>query len=147
MQNRKKEGHRLLEQTTDAYIEAWGPTLERAFAQAASGFYETMLNLEKIDPIVENNVEVYGHDEKELLYNWLEQLLLEFDINEMVYATYDTSIVSDDSTKFKLRAKVKGERYDRAKHGTKTEVKGVTYHLMTVEESDMEARVRFILDL
>jgi len=147
VQNRKKEGHRLLEHTTDAYIEAWGPTLERAFAQAAEGFYETMLNLERIDPIVEEQVKADGHDEKELLYNWLEMLLLEFDIKDMVYASYDIRIASDGPTLFKLLAKVRGEKYDRSKHGAKTEVKGVTYHLMTIEESEKEARVRFILDL
>ena len=147
MQNRKKEGHRLLEHTTDAYIEAWGPTLERAFAHAAEGFYETMLNLEKIDPTVEANVKADGHDEKELLYNWLEALLLEFDINDMVYASYDISIASDGPTLFKLRARVRGEKYDRSKHGAKTEVKGVTYHLMTIEERAKETTVRFILDL
>ena len=147
MQNRKKEGHRLLEHTTDAYIEAWGPTLERAFAHAAEGFYETMLNLERIDPIVEEQVKADGHDEKELLYNWLEMLLLEFDIKDMVYASYDISIASDRPTLFKLRARVRGEKYDRSKHGAKTEVKGVTYHLMTIEERAKETRVRFILDL
>src|SRR5260370_30799018 len=56
VQNRKKEGHRLLEHTTDAYIDAWGPTLERAFALAAEGFYETLLNHDKIDPHVEMHV-------------------------------------------------------------------------------------------
>ena len=147
MQNRKKEGHRLLEHTTDAYIEAWGPTLERAFAHAAEGFYETMLNLKKIDPTEQAQVKADGHDKKELLYNWLEALLLEFDIKEMVYAFYDISIAPEGPTVFKLRAKVSGEKYDRAKHGTKTEVKGVTYHLMTIEERGKEARVRFILDL
>ena len=147
MQNRKKEGHRLLEHTTDAYIEAWGPTLERAFAHAAEGFYETMLNLKKIDPTVEAHVKADGHDKKELLYNWLETLLLEFDIKEMVYALYDISIGSDEPTLFKLRAKVRGEKYDRSKHGAKTEVKGVTYHLMTIEERAKETTVRFILDL
>ena len=147
MQNRKKEGHSLLEHTTDAYIEAWGPTLERAFAHAAEGFYETMLNLEKIDPTVEARVKAEGHDKKELLYNWLETLLLEFDIKEMVYALYDISIASDGPTLFKLRATVRGEKYNRSKHGAKTEVKGVTYHLMTIEERKKEARVRFILDL
>lgn len=147
MQNRKKEGHRLLEHVTDAYIEAWSPTLERAFAQAAEGFYETMLNLEKIEPTLEANVKADGHDKKELLYNWLETLLLEFDVKEMVYALYHIDIASDGPTAFKLRAKVRGEKYDRAKHGAKTEVKGVTYHLMTIDESEKEARVRFILDL
>jgi len=147
MQNRKEEGHRFLEHVTDAYIESWGPTLERAFAQSAEGFYETMLSLEKIEPIVEAHVKADGHDKKELLYNWLETLLLEFDIKDMVYASYDISIASDEPTLFKLRAKVRGEKYDRAKHGAKTEVKGVTYHLMTIEKSEKEAQVRFILDL
>jgi len=147
VQDPEAEGHRFLEHITDAYIEAWGSTLERAFAQAAEGFYETMLNLEEIDPIVEDDFEVCGHDKKELLYNWLEQLLLEFDINQMVYSSYDTSIASDTSTQFKLRAKIRGEKYDRAKHGSKTEIKGVTYHLMAIEESEEEVRVRFILDL
>jgi SHS2 domain-containing protein len=141
------EGRRFLEHTTDAYIEAWGPNLERAFAQAAEGFYETMLNLETIEPIVENSVQVDGHDKEELLFNWLEQLLLEFDIKEMVYASYDLSIAFDEPTLFRLRARIRGEKYDREKHGAKTEVKGVTYHLMTIQESAKEARVRFILDL
>jgi len=146
-ENRGAEGHRFLEHTTDAYIEAWGPTLERAFAQAAEAFYETMLNVQKIDPILEEHIQVDGHDKKELLYNWIEQLLLEFDIKAMVYASYHIIIAPDDLTSFKLRGKVRGEKYDRGKHGAKTEVKGVTYHLMTIEEDAKEAKIKFILDL
>ncbi len=146
-ENRGAEGHRFLEHTADAYIEAWGPTLERAFAQAAEAFYETMLNVQKIDPILEEHIQVDGHDKKELLYNWIEQLLLEFDIKAMVYASYHIIIAPDDLTSFKLRGKVRGEKYDRGKHGAKTEVKGVTYHLMTIEEDAKEAKIRFILDL
>jgi len=146
-ENRGAEGHRFLEHTTDAYIEAWGPTLERAFAQAAEAFYETMLNVQKIDPILEEHIQVAGHDKKELLYNWIEQLLLEFDIKAMVYASYHIIIAPDDLTSFKLRGKVRGEKYDRGKHGAKTEVKGVTYHLMTIEEDAKEAKIKFILDL
>jgi len=146
-ENRGAEGHRFLEHTTDAYIEAWGPTLERAFAQAAEAFFETMLNVQKIDPILEEHIQVAGHDKKELLYNWIEQLLLEFDIKAMVYASYHIIIAPDDRTSFKLRGRVRGEKYDRGKHGAKTEVKGVTYHLMTIEEDAKEANIRFILDL
>ena len=146
-ENRGAEGHRFLEHTTDAYIEAWGPTLERAFAQAAEAFYETMLNVQKIDPILEEHIQVAGHDKKELLYNWIEQLLLEFDIKAMVYASYHIIIAPDDRTSFKLRGRVRGEKYDRGKHGAKTEVKGVTYHLMTIEEDAKEAKIKFILDL
>ena len=146
-ENRGAEGHRFLEHTTDAYIEAWGPTLERTFAQAAEAFYETMLNVQKIDPILEEDIQVAGHDKKELLYNWIEQLLIEFDIKSMVYASYQITIAPDDPRSFKLRGKVRGEKYDRGKHGARTEVKGVTYHLMTIEEDAKETKVRFILDL
>jgi SHS2 domain-containing protein len=145
--DQKAEGHRLLEHVTDAYIEAWGPTLERAFAQAAEGLSETMVNLETINPIREERVQVEGHDKKELLYNWLEQLLLEFDIKEMVYALYDVSIRSDIPKVFLLNGKMKGEKYDPQKHGAKTEIKGVTYHLMEIRENTREVRARFILDL
>jgi SHS2 domain-containing protein len=147
VRERNTEGHRFLEHTTDAYIEAWGPTLERAFAQAADGLYETMLNLETVKPVAEEDVQVSGHDKKELLYNWLEQLLLEFDIKEMVYSSYGINITPDGSKVLTLRAKIQGEKYNREKHGSKTEVKGVTYHLMTIQETAKEARVRFILDL
>ena len=146
-QDQKIEGHRFLEHTTDAYIEAWGPTLERAFAQAAEGLYETIVNLETIDSIMEERVQVEGHDKKELLYNWLEQLLLDFDIKQMVYGSYDVSIRSDTPTLFRLDGKLKGEKYDRKKHGAKTEIKGVTYHLMEIQENTREVKVRFILDL
>jgi SHS2 domain-containing protein len=147
VKDQKTEGHGLLEHVTDAYIEAWGPTLERAFAQAAEACYETMLILEAIEPVTEGKLEVDGHDKKELLFNWLEQLLLEFDIRQMVYSFYDVTIRPETPTLFRLRAKVRGEKYDRQKHGAKTEVKGITYHLMEIQEDYREARVRFILDL
>src|SRR2546430_16963920 len=115
--DRSAEGQRSLEHTTDAYIEAWGPTLARAFAQAAEGVYKPMLNLETINQIVENSVEADGHDKKELLYNWLEQLLLEFDIKEMVYGSYDISIKFKAPALFKLLAKMKGEKYYKGKNG------------------------------
>jgi SHS2 domain-containing protein len=145
--DQKTEGHRLLEHVTDAYIEAGGPTLERAFVQAAEGLYETMVNLETIDSKIDGSAQVEGHDKKELLYNWLEQLLLEFDIKQMVYASYDVNIRSDTPRMFLLGGKLKGEKYDRQKHGAKTEIKGVTYHLMEIQESIREVRLRFILDL
>ena len=141
------EGHKFLEHTTDAYIEAWGPTIERAFVQAAEGLYDTMVNFRTIDSIIEQRVRAEGHDKKELLYNWLEELLLEFDAKQMVYGSYDLSIRSDTPMLFLLGGKLKGEKYNRQKHGSKTEVKGVTYHLMEIQENTREVRVRFILDL
>ena len=88
-----------------------------------------------------------GHDEKELLYDWLEALLLKFDIDRMVYSVFDITRISNESQTMKLEAKVRGEKYDQRKHGGKAEIKGVTYHEMQIERQRDRVTVRFILDL
>ncbi len=147
MSGRTAEGYRFLEHTSDAQIEAWGRTLEAAFAQAGEGFYETMLNLRSVEPKTAQLIRVEGHDEKELLYDWLEALLLKFDIEQMVYTVFDISPISKESTPMMLQARVRGEKYDRQKHGAKLEIKGVTYHQMQIERERDRVTVRFILDL
>lgn len=141
------EGYRFLEHTSDALVEAWAPTIERAFAQAAAGLFETMLNLKSVKPTIEETVEATGRDEVELLYDWLEELLLKFELRGMVYSAFDIDPLARVATRIQLHAQVRGERYDRAKHGGKTEVKGVTYHLMTVERHGGQVHLRFLLDL
>jgi SHS2 domain-containing protein len=141
------QGYSFLEHTTDAFIEAWGLTIEEAFGQAGRALFDTMLHVEKVDPIVQDTVEANGHDEKELLYNWLEELLLKFEINSMTYSAFKVNHIVQKVTGATLHAKIKGEPYNRQKHGSKTEVKGITYHLMDIIKSPTETRVRFLLDL
>jgi SHS2 domain-containing protein len=147
MTNRTPEGYRFLEHTSDALIEAWGPGLESAFAQAARGFYETMLNLRNVEPKIEEQVNAEGHDEKELLYDWLEALLLKFDIDGMVYSEFHINPISDETRPIRLQAKLKGEKYVPQKHGAKVEIKGVTYHLMKIQRRQNQSKVQFLLDL
>jgi SHS2 domain-containing protein len=142
-----REGYKLLEHTTDAYIETWAPTLEKAFSKAAEAFFDTMLTVAKVDPKIEETLNVEGHDELELLYNWLEALLLQFDIQGMAYREFDLSPINPDSTPLKLEAQIRGEKYVPEKHGAKTEVKGVTYHLMNIKKDPNEVRLQFLLDL
>lgn len=143
----RKEGYEFLEHTTDALIEAWGPTLERAFAQAGLALFDTMLHIENVAPKLRDNVNIFGHDEKELLYNWLEELLLKFELKSMAYSVFDVTHIVAKPGNLEAVADIRGEPYDRDKHGAKTEVKGVTYHMMEMTRSSHEVRVRFLLDL
>jgi SHS2 domain-containing protein len=147
MTNKPPEGYRFLEHTSDAFIEAWGPSLELAFAEAAEAFYETMLNLRNVKPKIEEQVNAEGHDEKELLYNWLEALLLKFDIDRMAYSQFHINPVSTKTRPIRLQAQIKGEKYVPQKHGAKVEIKGITYHLMKIQKLHNRTRVQFLLDL
>ena len=106
-----------------------------------------MLSLSSVQPVSQEEIIVEGHDELELLYNWLESLLLKLEINGQAFSKFYVDPISRSEHNLTLHATVSGERFDRKKHGSKMEVKGVTYHLMKIEKKEDGVTVRFILDL
>ncbi len=140
-------GYRTLDHVTDALIEAWAPTFEEALAQAALGLFDTMVDIRNMRPALEEDLSVEGHDELELVYNWLEQLLLSFEIKQEVLTQFHISSIKKTHGNIRLAAKVRGEKYDPTTHRAKVEVKGVTYHLMEVRREPGKVRITYLLDL
>ncbi len=140
-------GYRTLDHVTDALIEAWAPTFEEALVQAALGLFDTMVYAGSVKPALEEALSVEGHDELELVYNWLEQLLLSFEIKQQVLTQFHISSIKKTDGKILLTAEVQGEKYDPATHRAKVEVKGVTYHLMEVRREPGRVRITYLLDL
>jgi SHS2 domain-containing protein len=140
-------GYRFLEHVTDAFVEAWGGTLEEAFSQAGLALFETMIDVKSVQAKTKVEIQTNGHDEKELLYNYLEELLLLFEVRQLALGNFTVSAITPTQTEIRLRGKVAGEPFDRAKHNGKVEVKGITYHLMEIEKHPGKVTVRFLLDL
>ncbi len=140
-------GYRFLEHVTDALVEAWGETLEEAFSQAGQALFETMLDTKRVNPKANEEIQTIGHDEKELLYNYLEELLLLFEIKQLALGRFVVNSISPNQGEIRLKGKASGEPYDRTRHNGKVEVKGITYHLMEIEKHPGKVTVRFLLDL
>jgi SHS2 domain-containing protein len=140
-------GYTLLPHTTDAYIQATGSTLEEALEFAGMALFDTMCDLKSISTEHVENVKVTAPDEVTLLYNWLESLLLKFELEHKVFSKFKVKLDRELSNRIQAIAKVYGETYERRKHGAKVEVKAVTLHKIEVVHSDDAAIVRFILDL
>jgi len=143
----EKPGFQFLEHRADVYVVAYGRSLEEAFQNAASATFETMTDTGKITPQLEESVEVEGFDEKALLYNWLETLLVRFDTDGSLYSKFEVSSLQQTDGGYRLKAKVYGERFDPEKHPSKVGVKAVTYHRMEIEKARGKVEVRFILDI
>jgi SHS2 domain-containing protein len=144
---RASGGYRLLEHVTDAFVEAWGETLEEAFSQAGLALFNTMLDVKKVRTKTNLEIQTNGHDEKELLYNYLEELLLLFEVKQLALGSFTVNSITPTQAEIKLKGKASGEPYDRARHNGKVEVKGITYHLMEIEKHPTKVTVRFLLDL
>jgi len=137
----------FLEHTADAYVAAYGKTLEEAFENAAYATFEVMTEAEKIEPKIEETVEVEGYDEQALLYNWLEALLVKFDITRRLYSRFKIDKVEKTKEGFRLKAKVWGEQYNPEKHPQKVGIKAVTYHRMEIIKRPEQVTLKFILDI
>ncbi|MEM2941984.1 MAG: archease [Candidatus Bathyarchaeia archaeon] len=142
-----QRGFKYLEHMGDAYVEAYGSSLEEAYCNAALAMFEVMTDTRKVEPKLEQSITAEGHDLKSLLYSWLESLLVKFEVENRLFSRFIVEKINVESGRFILKARVFGEDLDHKKHPSKTEVKAVTYHLMEIEHCGSEFRLRFLLDL
>jgi len=142
-----KKRFEFLEHTADAYVAAYGKTLEEAFENAALATFEVMTDTEKVKPNIEDTVEVEAQDEYALLYNWLEELLIRFETTENLYSRFHVLNIEKTPSGFKLKAKIWGEQFSPGKHLQKVGIKAVTYHLMEIVKTPRKVTVKFLLDI
>jgi SHS2 domain-containing protein len=138
---------KFLEHTADVYIAAHGKNLEEAFENAALAMFEVITDTEKVSPHEEDSVEVEAEDEYALLYNWLEALLVKFEVNDMLYSKFKISHLEETAEGFRLKATVWGEKLNAEKHAQKVAVKAVTYHRMEIIKELNKVTLEFILDI
>jgi len=145
--SKNPKGFEFLEHTADIYIAAYGRDMAESFENAARAMFETMTDVDSIKPVIQETVEVKGEDKKALLYTWLEELLIRFDINGMLYSKFNIKEIRKTPSGYKLKAIIYGETFDPAKHKQKVGIKAITYHRMEIEETPKGVTLKFILDI
>ncbi len=143
----EKQKFEFREHTADIYIVAYGATLEEAFENAALATFEAMTNTKEITPEHEEKVRVEGYDEKALLYNWIETLLVKFEVTENLYSKFKIQNIQKTNAAYLLKATIQGEKFDPTKHSQRVGVKAVTYHQMEIKKTPNKTTVKFILDV
>lgn len=133
----QERGYEFFEHTADVGIRAWGPTLEVAFAEAAKGLVADMVEVAEAKPAGEAHLEVEAESMERLLYRFLEEVLFLFETRLWVIAEVDVTFEEGP----RLKAHLRGEAYESARHGHVHEIKAITFHDLEVRRDPPEVRV------
>ena len=131
---------------TDVIVEAYGNSLEVAFANSARALVNAMFELSEVIPDKEFDIYAEGHDLESLLYNWLEKVMLLVLVDKIVVSDLKV-IISQSNGAYSIKGIAKGEQIDLEKHHYKIEIKGVTYHEMEIKQDCKNVIIRYLLDL
>ena len=133
----------ILEHTADVGIVAHGGSLAELFANAATGMFAIMAELEGVRQTEERRIEVEARDREGLMVRWLTELLYYLDAEELLLSRFVVDEVSDTN----LRARAFGERIDPQRHRLHFGVKAVTRHMLEVAEEDGGYRTQLLFDI
>ncbi len=129
--------------TADVAFESYGKDLNELFANSALAMFEVMINTKQIKPKVEKKVKITGNDLQSLMFNWLNNLLLFVDSENLAFSDFKTKV---NEKNFTLNAVCKGEKISPREHEVRTGVKACTYHQMKVEKNKIW-KAQVILDI
>lgn len=136
------KGHKFIKDlTSDVLFEAYGKTPRELFENAAKALLSVICQIEKVKPAKELAIEVKGKDIKELMFNWLQELISLVDIEGMFFSRFVVEKINNKN----LKARVYGE--PTAPEKGETVVKAVTYYKFNVEKTAQGYKATVSLDI
>ncbi len=138
---------KFLEHISDVYIEVQARNLTEAFEEAGKAVFETMTNIQKIEPIIKHEIRLEAEDTEALLFDWLGELIYIFDSKNLIFSKIKILKLESINGKIELFGELWGEEFDPQKHESKTEIKAPTYSLMEIKILSDNVILRFVLDI
>jgi SHS2 domain-containing protein len=134
--------YETFEHEADIGIRGFGNSIEEAFENAAAALYSIQVNISVVKRDVQRTVTVSAPDRELLLVEWLNALLSLSDIEHMVFSKFNVTM-----EKASLTGTAWGEALNREKHQPDVEVKGATYHMLSVQEIDGRYLAQCVVDV
>ena len=131
---KKKAWFKIFDHTADIGVNTFGPTVTDVFEQAARGMFDIIFHssMPKIQSKGEFEIKLQATDLEQLLVDWLSELLYIYSTQQIAICEYKIEIDMDSSS---LDAHVYGETVAEDILLRSTEVKAVTYHMLSVTET------------
>jgi len=136
-------GYRIFDHTADLGVEVTGATLEELYAGAALALFDLLTDLSSVRAGVAREIVVSGEDPADLLVNFLRETLYGWNGDGFLMK----SCLIREVKPQRLKALLRGEPFDPARHRILKEIKAVTYHQASVEKTGDGWVARVIFDV
>lgn len=128
----------------DIAYDAYGKTPEEVFVNSALALFDIMCTIRKIPQKVPREINVESSSLKQLLYDFLEELIFIKDTEQLLFSRFEVHIVNDT----KLRAIAYGECIQKiSSHELRNDAKAITLHQFDVVKEKKGWRARVIVDI
>jgi SHS2 domain-containing protein len=133
----------LVDHTADVGLRLEAPTLPALFEEAGRALAALIVEEpEGVEPRATIDVELEADDPADLLFDWLQALLLAFEVRRMLLTHFRVTLEGP-----RLRAHASGEPADPARHQLAHEVKAITYHGLSLRETAAGWWAEVIVDI
>ncbi len=144
---RRKRGHETIEHGADMGITGWGQVLNEAFEEIALAMFELIVDGEGIEPRKSIDIRAEGRDNEELLVDFLNNLLMKADIEEIVLLDVEVKFIwgNHATREYYLDAIARGVPIGEVREKLLREVKAATYFGVSVSEKMYEDTVATVV--
>jgi len=130
--------------TSDVLFEAYGKTFEELLENVALAMFSVICDINQVKPLKSIKIEITSQDERTLLYDWLNELLLQSEIKGMFLSKFKVQKV-EHLKGLHLLAIVFGE--DISPDKGRTVVKGVPYYGFELKRAKSGYKAKVALDI
>ena len=117
-----------LEHMTDAHVRCKGKTLAESFQYSAKGLVNIMYDMISVEKKQKVPLFAEGFDLENLLFDWLEKVLLLLLIDKIILSEFHIDIYFNKHlNKYIIKGHGEGDYIDPSTHDLKVEIKGITY--------------------
>ena len=126
-------------------FRAYGQTLQEVFINAAKAMFGVMYDLEEVQIEASVKVSAKGESLEQLLYDWLSNLLIEFEVEGVFFKDFTIDTFEEQSgSSFQITGQAMG---GRSMPELQTHVKGVTFYRFALERVNNQYIATVVVDV
>lgn len=135
--------YELIDHTADLGIAVTAGNIYELFETAAHAMFEQIIDTGMLNGEKKTAITVTGIDQPDLMISWLRELLFFWNGRERLVKRVHIEQIKDTQ----ITANIWHDPFDPARHEILSDIKAVTYHGVSVEQTEHEWRALIIFDV